>query len=71
MYIVKCANCGYKLTKDNQIMLYGGEKVASMIAIECARCQNLGEKKRKVASLFNQFNVKCPECRKTGEWSWL
>ena len=71
MFLSKCSNCGYELTKDSQLMLYGGEKVASKIAIELAHCKNLGEKKRKLANILNSYGVKCPNCRKTDIWVWL
>ncbi len=71
MYIVKCSNCGYEVKTDNQILLYSGEKIASKLAMELANCRNIGEKKRKVAQVLNEYGVKCPKCRKTDIWTWL
>ncbi|NPA52166.1 MAG: hypothetical protein GXO22_04675 [Aquificae bacterium] len=71
MYIVKCSSCGYQLTQNNQIILYAGEKVASLIAVECSSCSSFGEKRRKVASIFNDYDIRCPQCKRAGEWTWL
>ena len=71
MYLIKCSNCGYEINSENQILLYGGEKVASKLAVDFINCKNLGEKKRRAAQIFNEFGVKCPRCKKTDIWTWL
>ena len=68
MFIIRCSNCGFEISDEKQLRLYGGVELSMKIL---SISGSPVEKKRKTASLFNQFNIPCPKCRKTDTWTWL
>ncbi|SNZ11633.1 hypothetical protein SAMN06265182_2098 [Persephonella hydrogeniphila] len=68
MFIIRCSNCGFEITDEKQIRLYGGVEVAlKIVSIPGSPI----EKRRQIAQLFNQYGVPCPKCRKKDIWTWL
>jgi len=68
MFIIRCSNCGFEITDEKQVRLYGGVDLAvKVVSIPGSPV----EKRRQISSLFNQHKVHCPKCKKTDIWTWL
>jgi len=68
MFIIRCSSCGFEISDEKQIRLYGGTELSVKIL---ALSGSPPEIRRKTASLFNQHKIPCPKCRKTDIWTWL
>ncbi|HHG75643.1 MAG TPA: hypothetical protein ENK22_11400 [Persephonella sp.] len=68
MFIIRCSNCGFEITDEKQVRLYGGVDLAvKVVSIPGSPV----EKRRQISNLFNQHKVPCPKCKKTDIWTWL
>ncbi|WP_457638819.1 hypothetical protein [Persephonella sp.] len=66
--IIRCSSCGFEITDEKQIRLYGGVELSMKIL---GSGGSPVERRRKTADLFNRHGIPCPKCKKKDVWSWL